>query len=107
MIDCSFGNALRVTGNKAYEEVIIEAAKSLSTRFRPVAGVIQSWDEDRGWQAERGWMCPVIIDNMMNLELLFKATQLSGDSTFHNIAVSHANKTMENHYRTTELLPRG
>ncbi|MDI9605786.1 MAG: glycoside hydrolase family 88 protein [Bacteroidota bacterium] len=99
MIDCSFGNALRVTGNKAYEEVIIEAAKSLSTRFRPVAGVIQSWDEDRGWQAERGWMCPVIIDNMMNLELLFKATQLSGDSTFHNIAVSHANKTMENHYR--------
>ncbi len=99
MIDCSFGNALRVTGNEAYEEVMIEAAKSLSTRFRPAAGVIQSWDEDRGWQGERGWMCPVIIDNMMNLELLFKATQLSGDSTFHNIAVSHANKTMENHYR--------
>ena len=44
-------------------------------------------------------MCPVIIDNMMNLELLFKATQFSGDSTFHNIAVSHADKTMENHYR--------
>jgi rhamnogalacturonyl hydrolase YesR len=99
MIDCSFGNALRVTNNEAYKEVMIEAANSLSTRFRPAAGVIQSWDEDRGWQAERGWMCPVIIDNMMNLELLFKATEFSGDSTYHKIAVSHANSTMKNHYR--------
>ena len=99
MINCSFGNALRVTGDESYKEVIVEAAKSLSTRFRPVAGVIQSWDEDKGWQGQRGWMCPVIIDNMMNLELLFKATQFSGDSTFHNIAVSHANATMKNHYR--------
>lgn len=99
MINSSFGNALRVTGNKDYEDVIVEAARSLVTRFRPAAGVIQSWDEDKGWQGERGWMCPVIIDNMMNLELLFKATELSGDSTFHKIAVSHADKTMENHYR--------
>ena len=71
----------------------------LSTRFRPSAGVIQSWNTDRGWQAKRGWECPVIIDNMMNLELLFEATCLSGDSTFHNIAVSHADATMKNHFR--------
>ena len=77
----------------------LDAAQSLSTRFRPVAGVIQSWDADRGWQGERGWECPVIIDNMMNLELLFEATRLSGDSTFYNIAVSHANTTMKNHFR--------
>jgi uncharacterized protein YyaL (SSP411 family) len=99
MINSSFGNALRTTGNEAYKGVIVEAANSLATRFRPAAGVIQSWDEDRGWQAKRGWMCPVIIDNMMNLELLFKATEISGDSTYHKIAVSHANTTMENHYR--------
>jgi rhamnogalacturonyl hydrolase YesR len=99
MIYCSFGNALRVTNNEAYENVIIEAAKSLSTRFRPAAGVIQSWDEDRGWQGNRGWKCPVIIDNMMNLELLFEATKFSGDSSFHEIAVSHADKTLANHYR--------
>lgn len=99
MINSSFGNALRVTGNDAYREVIVEAARSLATRFRPVAGVIQSWNEDRGWQGQRGWMCPVIIDNIMNLELLFKASLFSGDSTFHKIAVSHANQTMENHYR--------
>ena len=72
MIYCSYGNAYRLTGNPAYKDVIIETAKSLSSRFRPVAGVIQSWDEDRGWQGTRGWMCPVIIDNMMNLELLFE-----------------------------------
>ena len=99
MINSSFGNALRITQNEAYKDVMVEAAKSLATRFRPAAGVIQSWDEDRGWQGQRGWMCPVIIDNMMNLELLFEATRISGDSTYHKIAVSHANKTMENHYR--------
>lgn len=99
MIYCSYGNALRLTSNEAYKDVIIEAAKSLSTRFRPVPGVIQSWDEDRGWQGTRGWECPVIIDNMMNLEMLFEATKYSGDSTFHKIAVSHADVTLANHFR--------
>ena len=46
-----------------------------------------------------GWKCPVIIDNLMNLELLFEATRLSGDSTYYNIAVSHADKTLKNHFR--------
>jgi hypothetical protein len=98
MTQCSFVNGLRL-GERAYEEVIIQAAKSLSTRFHPVAGIIQSWNIDKGWQSERGWECPVIIDNMMNLELLFNATRLSGDSSFYKIAINHANKTMENHYR--------
>jgi rhamnogalacturonyl hydrolase YesR len=95
MIYCSYGNGLRLAGTEAYKEVILNAAKSLSTRYIPEAGIIQSWNANKS----KDWECPVIIDNMMNLELLFKATQLSGDSTFHNIAVSHANKTMENHYR--------
>ena len=99
MINCSFGNAYRVTGNEAYKDVIVEAARSLATRYRPVPGVIQSWDEDRGWQGTRGWMCPVIIDNMMNLELFFDATRFSGDSTFYKMAVSHADVTLANHFR--------
>jgi len=99
IIGASYGNAYKVTHNAAYKEVIIEAAKSLATRFRPTPGVIQSWDEDRGWQGTRGWMCPVIIDNMMNLELLFEASKLSGDTSFFNMAVSHANVTLENHFR--------
>lgn len=99
IINCSYGNAYDVTKNEKYKAVIIEAAKSLSTRFRPIPGVIQSWDENRGWQGTKGWMCPVIIDNMMNLELLFKASDVSGDSTFRKMAISHANVTMENHFR--------
>ena len=99
MIGCSYLNGYRMADKKEYKDVIIEAAKSLSTRFRPNAGVIQSWDADRGWQGTRGWKCPVIIDNMMNLELLFEATAFSGDSTFYNIAVKHADTTIAHHFR--------
>lgn len=100
MAGSSYLNGLRFAGIEEYKPVIIQTAKSLSTRFRPNAGVIQSWDADRGWQGTRGWKCPVIIDNMMNLELLFEATKLSGDSTFYNIAVSHADTTLKNHFRS-------
>ncbi len=99
IIECSYGNAFRLIHKPEYKTVIINAARSLSTRFRENAGIIQSWNVDKGWQAERGWMCPVIIDNMMNLKLLFDATKYSGDSIFYKIAVSHALKTIENHFR--------
>ncbi|RXF71235.1 glycoside hydrolase family 88 protein [Arcticibacter tournemirensis] len=94
MIGCSFGNGYRLTGRKDYEKVLIEAAQSLSKRFNPVTGVIKSWDHNSD-----KWQYPVIIDNMMNLELLFEATRLTGDSSFYKIAVSHANVTMKNHFR--------
>ncbi|MCE4563972.1 glycoside hydrolase family 88 protein [Maribellus sp. CM-23] len=99
MIGCSYGNAYRLNKNEKYTNVIVQAAKSLSTRFRPGAGVIQSWNTTNGWMSQRGWECPVIIDNMMNLELLFNATRLSGDSTFYDIAVQHANTTLKNQFR--------
>lgn len=99
MIGSSYLNGYRFANKEEYKPVIIETAKSLSTRFRPAAGVLQSWDADKGWQAERGWKCPVIIDNMMNLELLFEASRLSGDSTYYNVAVKHADTTMKNHFR--------
>ena len=89
IVNCSFGNGLRLAGTPSYKDVMVQAAKSLSTRFRPAAGIIQSWDVERGWQSERGWECPVIIDNMMNLELMFEATRLSGDSSFYKIAVCY------------------
>ena len=92
MVYCSVGNGYRLTHDVHYKEVIIEAAKTLSTRFNPIVGCIKSWDNTK-------WKYPVIIDNMMNLELLFEATKLSGDSSFYKIAVTHANTTMKNHYR--------
>lgn len=99
MAGCSFGNGYRLTDNPEYAGVLVQTAKSLSTRFRPEAGILQSWSVKSGWMSRRGWECPVIIDNMMNLELLFLATRLTNDSTYYKIAVSHANRTMDEHFR--------
>ncbi|MES2005397.1 MAG: glucuronyl hydrolase [Bacteroidota bacterium] len=93
MMYCSFGNANRIQPSKEYDEILLNSAKSLSTRFNPTVGCIQSWN------ASAKWKFPVIIDNMMNLELLFWATRYSGDSSFYKIAVTHANTTIKNHYR--------
>lgn len=100
IINCSYGNGLRLIKKDAYKEVMLEAAQSLSTRFRETPGIIQSWNvTGNSWQSKRGWECPVIIDNMMNLELLFEGTRLSGDSTYYKIAVSHADRTMKEQFR--------
>lgn len=94
MIYGSFGTGYKLTKNAHYKDVIIQAAKTLSTRFNPKVGCVRSWDHNSD-----KWDYPVIIDNMMNLELLFAATKLTGDSSFYKIAVSHANTTMKNHFR--------
>ena len=88
----SFGSGYKVTGSKEYKEVVIQSAKTLITRFNPNASTIRSWD----WGT---WQHPVIIDNMMNLELLFEASKLSGDDTFRQIAIKHADHDMANHFR--------
>lgn len=93
MMFCSFGNAYRLTGNPAYKEAVMTAAGSLATRYRPAIQSIQSWNGgDR-------LHCPVIIDNMMNLELLYWVSDQGGDPRYREIAVTHANSTMERHFR--------
>jgi rhamnogalacturonyl hydrolase YesR len=93
MLYCSFGNGLRLTNEESYNEVLLTGAKSLCTRYRPKIGCIQSWNSRKGWQ------CPVIIDNMMNLEFLMWAFKKSGDSSFYKICVSHSDTTIKNHFR--------
>ena len=94
-IYCSFGEGLKVEPNNiAYQEVIVESAKTLITRYNSNVNSIRSWDFNKDV-----WDFPVIIDNMLNLELLFEATRISGDSTYHNIAVKHANTTLKNQFR--------
>lgn len=97
---CSYGNGWRLTGNEEYKQVMLQGAQSLSTRFNPVTGCIKSWNR-------KTWQYPVIIDNMMNLELLFWATQATGDSTFYDIAVKHADTTLKNHFRADNSLYHG
>nr|WP_321357755.1 glycoside hydrolase family 88 protein [uncultured Draconibacterium sp.] len=96
MIFCSFGNGYRITGNPEYKEVIHNASKSLITRFNPTIGCIRSWDY-ASWSAQ--WQYPVIIDNMMNLELLEWSAKTFNDTTFSYVARTHANTTMKNHFR--------
>ncbi len=96
MIFCSFGNAYRLTGNPAYKEVIHTASNSLITRFNPTVGCIRSWDS-APWSKQ--WQYPVIIDNMMNLEMLEWSAKAFEDTTYSHIAETHANTTMENHFR--------
>jgi unsaturated chondroitin disaccharide hydrolase len=93
MFFCSFGNAYRIIGRTEYKEVLNTAASSLATRYRSSAEAIQSWD------AGEKYHCPVIIDNMMNLELLFWVSNNGGETRFRDIAVSHANTTLINHFR--------
>lgn len=90
----SFGNGLRLNPNDSYKEILIQSARTLRTRFNSKTGVIRSWDHSRD-----KWDYPVIIDNMMNLELLFWAFKNTHDSSFYEVAVSHANTTMKNHFR--------
>lgn len=92
IMNCSFGNGFKLTSNESYREILVTAARSLASRFNPRVGCIKSWDNRR-------WPFPVIIDNMMNLELLFCAAKNGGLQDLHAIAMSHALKTMENHLR--------
>jgi len=93
MMYCSFGNAYRLLGNPEYKTTVDTAAASLSTRYRPSISAIQSWN------ASTNYKCPVIVDNMMNLELLCWVSDNGGDPKYKEIAVAHANTTLKNHFR--------
>lgn len=88
----SFGHAKKINPNPEYGEILINSAKSLASRYFPTVKSIRSWNSEPG-------NFLVIIDNMMNLQLLFHATELTGDSTYYDIAVTHANTTLQNHFR--------
>lgn len=92
MINCSYGNALRLAPNDTIQQVIVNAADQLAKRFDKRIGCIRSWDFGR-------WNFPVIIDNMMNLDLLYSAWHLTGNKKYYDIATTHALTTMRNHFR--------
>lgn len=93
MIFCSFGTAYEITKKPEYKEVILTAAESATKRYNTAMQAIQSWNKSTKFAA------PVIIDNMMNLELLEWATQNGGDKRYADIARAHANTTLKNHFR--------
>lgn len=92
MINCSYGNARRLDYSDTIDAVMIETANNLIGRYNDTISCIRSWDFG-------SWNYPVIIDNMMNLDLLFTVSRMTGDSIYRHVAVEHADKTMKNHFR--------
>jgi chondroitin AC lyase len=99
MMYCSYGNAYRLTHNLGYKAILIQSAESLSSRYSPITGCIKSWNYRKSWNGKSEWFFPVIIDNMMNLELLFFASKETGDPKYRDIAIKHAETTLKNHFR--------
>ena len=93
MIFCSFGNAYRITGNPDYRDVVAIAAETLIKRYRPGMHAIQSWGSMKDTKS------PVIIDNMMNLELLNWVSDEWREPKYKVIAIDHANTTIKHHFR--------
>jgi unsaturated chondroitin disaccharide hydrolase len=94
ILNCSYGNALRLTGEARYRQGLLTGAASLSTRFNPIVRSIKSWDRD-----PKLFTFPVIIDNLMNLELLTSAARLGGEPRWRDIALAHADTALRNHFR--------
>jgi len=92
MLYCSYGNGLRLTGDPAYRDVLVQGARTLATRYDDRVGLIRSWDFGT-------WKYPVIVDNMMNLELLTWAARTANEPRLRDIALRHADLTLTNHYR--------
>lgn len=99
MMYCSYGNAERLAPQPGYKEILIESANSLSTRYSDKTKTIKSWNYRKNWNDTTEWFYPVIIDNMMNLEMLFYASKITGDKKYYDIAVNHSESTLKNHFR--------
>ena len=93
MIFNSFGNAYRLTKKPHYKEVVLNASEALIKRYRPLLRSIQSWDSNSTYR------CPVIIDNMMNLEMLCWAADEIREPKYKVIAIDHTETAIKNHYR--------
>jgi hypothetical protein len=93
MIYNSFGNAYRITQKESYKETILTAAETLMQRYRPSIRSLQSWDSSDRFK------CPVIVDNMMNLELLCWSADELREPKYKVVAIAHSNTTMKQHYR--------
>lgn len=96
LVFCSYGNGYRLTKNPAYKQVILDTADTLATLFNPIVGTILSWPRE---VEPRNWPHNTIMDNMINLEMLFWAAKNGGNPYLYDIAVSHADKTKKSQFR--------
>jgi len=93
-INSSYGQAWKIRKEQEFRSTLIQAARSLSRRYDARVQAIKSWDYNPGH-----YQYPVIIDNLMNLELLFEASRLSSEPTFYRLAKSHVETSLKHHFR--------
>ncbi len=95
MLYCGYGNGLRLGADGSYRDALLAGATTLVTRFNPKVGAIQSWNIRK----DKDWIFPVIVDNMMNLELLMWAARAANEPYYRELAIKHADTTILHHYR--------
>ena len=93
MVYNCYGHAWRLTRDPKYKEILFTTAASLDKLYNNKVGTTKSWT----WR--KNWMHPTIIDNMLNLELLFWAGKNGGRRAFYEHAFQHATVTQREHLR--------
>ncbi len=95
----SIGNGYRLTGDSIYKSILLRAADTVSKLFNAKVGTMLSWPREVpgvDWPLRHN----TIMDNMINLELLFWASKNGGSKHLYDMAVKHAETTMKNHFRS-------
>lgn len=100
IINSSYGSAYDLTRKEEYGQVIVNGAKSICKRYNGKTESLKSWTYKQSVDGDKEWYFPVNIKSMMDLELLFRASEISGDSIYKKIAIRHALSVIRNHYRT-------
>ncbi|MCF0185170.1 MAG: glycoside hydrolase family 88 protein [Bacteroidaceae bacterium] len=95
LVMCSYGKGLLMNNNEEYKQIMLNAADSLSTLYNPNVGTICSWPRNKQMFGGHN----TIMDNMINLELLFWAAKNGGGNNLYEIAINHADQTMKNGFR--------
>ena len=96
----SFGLGYQLTNEPRYKSTVLDASRSLATRFNPTVGAIKSWDTEAVGDRRKVWKYPVIVDNLMNLEMLFWASENGGDPAWRALAERHALTSSQAHLRS-------
>lgn len=92
LLQTSFGRQAALTGRDRPRAVVLRAATALASRWVPQVGATRSWNGPDG-------QVTVIVDNLVNLELLFAASRSGGRPEWHEMAVQHAVTTAAHHLR--------
>lgn len=92
LLQTSFGRQAALTGRDRPRAVTRRAAAALAARWVPRVGATRSWNGPDG-------QVTVIVDNLVNLELLFAASRSGGRPEWHQMAVQHALTTAAHHLR--------